>query len=435
MNQEQGRIDKFKPSAWLYIFLFIYYSAWVISAIGTILSFAKSGMEMIEGCGIKEYASGVVMLLAALYCLYAVIKTLRGDRDCITSLKWSVIMCLLYSLMNPTRVSGGMSDSPFHSILYFSLPTLYLIFYLYLSFSKGIKRRYPKPDRRFRPSGYVWLGILGLMMIVGGYSVYIEMKEARHCRCADLYDLPLKAGVMSDGYVMFKTAEDWEWYARFETADTLWKSDQIETLPTIMSSDSTSLVYISSGRCYNQPERSYNWVLTRIPYMLKESYGREVLDKIDISKIRELSHLDTVVRGNRMLSTGFEVKIDSVMRYVRISMICEKGHTKCVVLTRIDKEKDSQKWEIEMARSIRFDLQEIAERHNDKNDNKEHHQHTDGVPEDDYSPLEAMDDTLAYSLTPRESACIASLQQDKGEVAKCEEKQIFYDQHYHKAKL
>lgn len=169
--------------------------------------------------------------------------------------------------------------------------------------------------------------------------------------------------------------------------------------------------------------------------MLKEPYGREILDKIDISKIRELSHLDTVVRGNRMLSTGFEVKIDSMMRYVRVSMICEKGHTKCVVLTRIDKEKDSQNWEIEMARSIRFDLQEIAERHNDKNDNKKHHQHTDGVPEDDYSPLEAMDDTLAYSLTPRESASIASLQHDKGEVAEREEKQRFYDQHYHKAKL
>ena len=56
MNQEQGRIDKFKPAAWLYIFLFIYYSTWVTSAIGTILSFAKSGMEMIEGCSIKEYA-------------------------------------------------------------------------------------------------------------------------------------------------------------------------------------------------------------------------------------------------------------------------------------------------------------------------------------------------------------------------------------------
>lgn len=410
MNQEQGRIDKFKPAAWLYIFLFIYYSTWVTSAIGTILSFAKSGMEMIEGCGIKEYASGVVMLLAALYCLYAVIKTLRGDRDCITSLKWSVIMVMLYSLMNPTRAEGGVTDSPLHSIQYFSLPAFYLIFYLYLTFSKGIKRRYPKPERRFRPSGYVWFGIMGLMVIIGVYDLSIEEKEARHCRYADFYDLPLKSGVISDGYVMFKTAEDWEWYARFETADTLWKSDQIETIPTIMSPDSTSLVYISSGRCYDHPERNYNWILTRIPNMLKEPYGREVLDKIDLTKIRELSHLDTVVRGNRMLSTGFEVRIDSVMRYVRVSMICEKGHTKCVVVTRIDKEKDSQEWEIEMARSIRFDLQEIAERHNDKDHHKEHSQHAGGTTEDDQSPLEAMDGALSEGIAPRESACIASLQ-------------------------
>lgn len=218
MDSEETESIDFKPSRWLYIFLFIYYSIWLMQSFGAISLYINYGFDDLHTFGPLEWCSGILFIIAGIFSFYGVIKTLRGDKDCITALKWSLILVLLYSLTNPIRGQIATYNILWWSIFFFSRPAFYLVFYLYLLFAKGIKRRYPKSERRFGPSGWVWSSLLTAFVGIGAYGAYLENKTSAYCKPVDTALLQLKPGEISDGYVVFNSVRKWtQWKNHTDT--------------------------------------------------------------------------------------------------------------------------------------------------------------------------------------------------------------------------
>lgn len=124
---EEKEIEEFKPSGWLYVFLFIYYSIWLLQGFGAVSHYCTFGFDEFQKYGLTEWLFFPVYLIAAVYSLYAVIKTLRGDADCITALKWSLVIIFLYTGYDDTRGQIATYNIWVWSAVFFARPIFYLI--------------------------------------------------------------------------------------------------------------------------------------------------------------------------------------------------------------------------------------------------------------------------------------------------------------------
>ena len=362
--QEEKEIEEFKPSGWLYVFLFIYYSIWILQGYGAILHYCTFGFESFEQYGLLEWLSFPVWLVAAFYSLYAVIKTLRGDPDCITSLKWSLVIVFLYTCFDQTRGQIATYNIWVWCSVFFARPLFYLAFYLYLCFAKGIKRRYPKIERRFGPSGWVWVGILTTFLAIGVYGAFQQYETDQYCKKIDVAHLNLRHGEVCDGYAFFISDRKWrEWK---EPSDTLWIDERIETLPTMESVDSISRIYLMSGQCHKPDARTHNQTIVSTLGLLKQNGIK--------GNIQEISFTDTIINGNKLMATTFAIS-DSIRAYFTVMNITESISPKSSVFVRIDKDNYDTGWATRLAKSIRFDLQNISKSKDDKeSDNAQHSQ-------------------------------------------------------------
>lgn len=350
-NEKEKEID-FKPSNWLYIFLFIYYSIWLLQSYGAISHYLTFGFDSFLKYGLVEWLCFGLFIIAGVYSFYAVIKTLRGDRDCITSLKWSLMLVFIYTLLDPTRGQIATYNIATWLAVFLIRPLFYLVFYLYLCFAKGIKRRFPKVERKFGPSGWVWVGLMIAFLCVGVYARWQQYYVSKYCKPVDVASLNLNKWEVSDGYIVFKSER--EWIKQTESADTLYIDDRIETLPTIMSTDSISEIYIASGRCDKADARTYNQVIvSSLGTLSKDKHG-------NYGKMEEVSFTDTIVSGNRVMSTIYETTIDSIQAYFNVVMITEVKSPKCSVIVRADKQPIEDNWAVVFAKDIQFDLQKVA---------------------------------------------------------------------------
>lgn len=361
MDSEKEKEITFKPSNWLYIFLFLYYSVWILQSFGAISHYITFGFDSFIEYGTVDWLCFVLFIISGVYSFYAVIKTLRGDRDCITSLKWSLIIVFLYTFLNPIRGQIATYNILTWSIVFLIRPLFYLTFYLYLCFAKGIKFRYPKTDRRFGPSGWVWAGIMVVFLCVGVYAGWQEYQISNYCRRVDVTVLNLTPGEVSDGYVRFTSQRMWDKWT--QQSDTLYIEDRIETLPTIMSVDSAGRIYIASGRCEKPDARTYNQVLVASLETLSENTTGE------FSKLKEISFTDTIVSGKRVFSTAYETTVDSKPAYFDVMMVVEVNTTKCCVAIRIDQSPIDCNWAVSFAEGLQFDLDNVANGKNNEDGN------------------------------------------------------------------
>ncbi len=363
---EEKEIEEFKPSSWLYVFLFIYYSIWLLQGFGAISHYWTFGFDEFQKYGLIEWLFFPVYLIAAIYSLYAVIKTLRGDADCITALKWSLVIIFLYTGYDDTRGQIATYNIWVWSIVFFARPLFYIIFYLYLCFAKGIKRRYPKEDRRFAPSGWVWIGILMLFLTIVAIGGVKQYKIDQYCKKVDISQLNLKKGEISDGYIIFNSDRKWtEWS---QPKDTLWIDERIETIPTLMSVDSISMIYLASGQCLKPDARTHNRIIVA---------SLEILRQNELNgDLKEIAFADTTVNGNQLMATSFELSNDSIKAHLTVMHITDSISPKCGVFVRIDKEGYDLDWPVIFAKGIRFDLKNITEGKNDKKGDDTKHDHT-----------------------------------------------------------
>ena len=360
---EENEIEEFKPSGWLYVFLFIYYSIWLLQGFGAISHYCTFGFDEFQKYGLVEWLCFPVYLIAAFYSLYAVIKTLRGDADCITALKWSLVIIFLYTGYDDTRGQIATYNIWVWSVVFFARPLFYLIFYLYLCFAKGIKLRYPKEDRRFAPSGWVWAGILMMFLAIAVFAGIKQYKISQYCKRVDTSLLNLQKGEISDGFILFNS--DREWTKWSQPADTLWIDERIETLPTLMSVDSTSMIYLASGQCLKPDARTHNQIIVASLGILRQN-GLQ-------GDLKEVAFTDTTINGNKLMSTTFELSNDSTKAHFTVMNITDSISPKCGVFVRIDKEDYDSAWPLNFAKGIRFDLQNIAKGKDDEEGNDAKH--------------------------------------------------------------
>lgn len=389
--QEEKEIEEFKPSGWLYVFLFIYYSIWLLQGFGAISHYWTFGFESFQQYGLEEWLFFPIYLVAAFFSLYAVIKTLRGDADCITALKWSLVIVFLYIGYDQTRGQIATYNIWVWCAVFFARPLFYLIFYLYLCFAKGIKLRYPKKERRFGPSGWVWIGILTVSLAIGVVVGIKQYKISQYCHKVPLANLNLNEGEISDGYVLFKSDREWkEWE---QPSDTLWVDDRIETLPTMESVDSTSIVYLMSGRCLKPDARTHNQIIVASMGLLRQNEIKGAL--------REVNYIDTIVNGYKLMATSFELVSDSIPSHFTVMNLTDSISPKCSVFVRFDKGNLDDGWIIELANSVRFDLQNIAKGEDNEKGNDTKSKKTDRIG---YSNDQASSNMLAShqnSILPR----------------------------------
>lgn len=419
MDSEKEKDINFKPSNWLYIFLFIYYSVWILQSVGAISHYITFGFDSFLGYDTVEWLCFVLFIIAGIYSLYAVIKTLRGDKDCITSLKWSLILVFLYTMLDPTR-----GQIPTYSILTWSViflirPVFYLIFYLYLCFAKGIKRRYPKSDRKFGPSGWVWTGLMAAFVSVGIFAGWQQYQISEYCKRVEVAVLNLNPGEVSDGYVLFASQRKWDkWGAQ---ADTLYIDERIETLPTIMSVDSISQIYISSGRCDQPDARTYNQVLVASLGALSAN-----LDG-DFGKLKETSFTDTVVSGKRVLSTTYETTTGSIPAYFDVVMVVEVNTPKCCVAIRVDKNPIDRTGAVDFAKDLQFDLQNVAKGKDDKDRNNAKDENPNRTAYRNQQPNPNMFASLFHRFRPRHLFSVMTLKHDEREITDRKRDNVFYN--------
>lgn len=417
-NEKEKEID-FKPSNWLYIFLFIYYSTWLLQSYGAISHYCTFGFDSFQAYGLVEWLCFGLFIVAGIYSFYAVIKTLRGDKDCITSLKWSLMLVFIYTLLDPTRGQIATYNIATWLAVFLVRPLFYLVFYLYLCFAKGIKRRFPKAERKFGPSGWVWVGLMIAFLGVGLYGGFQQYNINKYCKPIDVTCLNLNKGEVSDGYIMFNS--DREWVKWTERADTLYIDESIETLPTILSADSVSEIYIASGRCYKADARTYNQVIVASLGSLSKNIDGEY------GKMREVSFADTIVSYNRVMSTIYETTIDSIPAYFDVVMIKEVKSPKCCVIVRADKRPIEPFWAVDFANNVQFDLQKVSQgKDNEQSSNtknKDSHRTAKRKQQTDAD----MFTSLFHSICPRHLFRIVTLKYHEREITYRKYNYVFYN--------
>lgn len=404
---EEKEIKVFKPSGWLYVFLFIYYSIWLLQGFGAVSHYYTFGFDEFQKYGLVEWLCFPVFLLAALYSLYAVIKTLRGDADCITALKWSLVITFLYTGFNETRGQIATYNVWVWCVAFFARPLFYLIFYLYLCFAKGVKRRYPKKDRRFSPSGRVWTGILMLFLAIGVFALTKEYKVSQYCKQIDSSLLNLKKGEVSDGFIVFNSNRKWEEWLR--PSDTLWIEDRIETIPTLMSSDSTSLIYLSSGKCPKPDARTHNQIIVASLNILRENELN--------GDLHEMAFNDTIVNSNKLMATSFKLEGDSIQYYFTVMHITDGLSPKCGVFVRIDKDGFDSEWPVNFAKGIRFGLQNITKGKDNENSYNSKYSHSYGIGDSNNYSYSNLFPSFHNGIFPRFFVCVVNAKNCEGEIA------------------
>lgn len=274
--------------------------------------------------------------------------------------------------------------------MFFARPLFYLAFYLYLCFAKGIKRRYPKVERRFSPSGWVWIGILTAFVAIGIYGGIKQYEISQYCKKVDVAKLNLPEGEVSDGYVLFNSDREWrEWK---QPADTLWIDERIETLPTMESADSTSMIYLMSGQCYKPDSRTHNQIIVSTLGLLRQNEIK--------GSLQEICFTDTIINGNKLMATTFVVA-DSIPAYFTVMNITDSISPKSCVFVRIDKGNYDAGWTTQMAKSIRFDLQNISQSKYDKESDDPKHNQSNRIGYRDNHTDANLLAALQQSLFPR----------------------------------
>lgn len=417
-NEKEKEID-FKPSNWLYIFLFIYYSIWLLQSYGSISYYITFGFDSFQAYGLVEWLCFGLFIVAGIYSLYAVIKTLRGDKDSIASLKWSLMLVFIYTLMNPSREQIATYNRAICLAVFLVRPLFYLVFYLYLCFAKGIKRRFPKAERKFGPSVWVWVV---LMIAFAGVEIYGGWKQyqiSQYCQPVDITALKLDKGEICDGYVLFRSGREWK--KRVEASDAMSIEDRIEIFPTIMSADSSSQIYIASGRCDKPDARTYNQVIVA-------SLGSiSSLSDGESGKLEEVSFTDTIVSGKRLMSTIFETTVDSIPVYYDVLMITDTKSPKCCVIMLSDKREINRSWAIDFANGLRFDLKEIAKRKNEENGGDYKEKETDRTSKGIHQSGANVFAPIFYGFDPRHLPGVMALKHDEREIANRKCDYIFYN--------
>lgn len=411
---EEKKITDFRPSKLLYVFLFIYYSIWVITTIQAAIFPLQFGFKYYHIESLYQWAFSALTLIGGLLSFYAVIKILRGDSDCITALKWSLIAVLVYTLSTPERTQSPSNNIWLVGIVFFARPLFYLAFYLFLCFSKSIKERYPKIKRRYGPAGWIWAGLLFLFILNSCLYIYHNYQENAFCERKDITMVNLSENEVSDGYIAFSTNRVWHKCSACEEAVCI--DDVLELHPTLTSQDSLSTIYLMSGRCAKRDVRTHNCMIVLSSNLMEERL-----------KLTELYFSDTILANKRIITTLFTSDDHNNNRSIafQITSIMDSTSPKCCAIIGIGALENISIDIKRISESTRFDLDYIPQSKDDINSNKSQYSQYYWIGNNDYQSDPNVFSSFAQSSTPRFSLSVALLKDYKREVAQGQYNNIF----------
>lgn len=406
MEEEEKELIEgcFKPSKWLYVLLFVFYTICICNIYNTIKYVWAFGFDEYADGSILDMICKAMMLLASIVSFYAIIKTLRGDSDCITSMKWALIYAMIYNLLDFSKMQIATYDLSVIWTIYLIKPTFYLTFYLFLCFSKSVRCRYAKEERRFGRAGWIWVAItIAFIGIIGVYG-YMGYETTKYCTPIDVAELSLRDNEVSDGMIIFNDDGVWE-----KCKDTFVIDEaDCSCKATLSRNDSTAQILLMTGRCDKYSERLQNIFITNTLYMLDDS-------------IAELEHLDTIVNNNRLLATRFEQFADSTSRYNTIVSLAEGENSKIAIFLIAEKQDNGLALAKRLATSVIFDVasRSIQKRINYKRRSHNQKKIRDGVENNHKKPRTELPGGFAHGHTPRHPLGEVLLKSTKGEKAQC----------------
>lgn len=413
MEKDEEIDDKlFKPSRVLYVILFMLYTVWIWNIYDYLKYCFIFGFDEFKGLDTFGWVSGVLVLIISVVAFYSIIKTLRGDHDCITSLKWAIIYGLIYSLLDPTRMQVHSYNLAIRLTVYAIKPAFYLAFYLYLSFSKSIKTRYPKQERRFGMSGWCWIGLTAMLL---GMSVWAGLKEYntnQYCKPVDVAQLKLYPGEQTDGIIIFKDGGQWK---KWEADSLSIEYDDMALLPSLHSEDFARQIFLLTGRCDKLTERLHNSIIVQALGHVKQP-------------LTETVHLDSIINGNQVFATCFQALSDSIISSYSVLSISEGEHAKGAVFMICESQNNGLKTAESLAESIIFNLsgrlpkKAIDKKSRDNHKSKVSHRIKNGND----NPWPDLFSCADKRLTPCQPLCIMLLKHYKREQTQDKQKYISY---------
>ncbi len=413
MEKDEEIDDKlFKPSRVLYVFLFILYTVWIWNIYGYLKYCVVFGFDEFKGLDTFGWVSGALVVIMSVVAFYSIIKTLRGDHDCITSLKWAIIYGLIYSLLNPTRMQVTSYNLTILCTVYAIKPAFYLAFYLYLSFSNSIKTRYPKQERRFGKSGWCWIGLAAILFGMGVWTGLKEYSINQYCKPVDIAQLKLYPGEHTDGMVILKDKGRWE---KWDVDTISIEFDDMSLSSTLHSEDPTRQILLLTGRCDKLTERLHNSIIVHVLGHIKQL-------------LTETVHLDSIINGNQVYATCFQVLSDSIVSSYSVLSISEGENAKGAIFMIYESRDNGLKTAESLAENIIFNLSgRLPKKAIDKESRDDHKgKVSQWIKNDNKNPWPDLFSRACKRLPPCHPLCIMLLEHNEREQTQDKQKYISY---------
>ena len=103
-------------------------------------------------------ALAILFVIWIVMSFWSIIRMLKGRRDGVVCIRWALGFGILMSLCDGIQTLGKAVTIHW---MYALLPIIQLlvtiVFLIYLAKSKFVKQTYPVYERRFAPSGWIWI--------------------------------------------------------------------------------------------------------------------------------------------------------------------------------------------------------------------------------------------------------------------------------------
>ena len=385
----EKKIELFKPSKWLYIFVFIYYSIWIIQGCWLVNHYYTYGLDEFN----KYDPIDWLFFPLVIFGLYAIIKTLKGDQDCITALKFSLIITCFYCILSifqghSTYVSYLWNNGFFLYLLF------YCLFFIYLCFSKSIRIRYPKYQRKFTPSGWIWSGLLIIFISWVSYGDYQRNLINDYCRKIEPENLLLSKNEVSDGFTLFNSELDWK--TSQNSDNPIFEDDILTVFYTLNSHDSKSSIHLLSGRSEENSQRIHN----RIVYLSSQLLN----DHNENYEVKEISFDDRNVKQGRLLTSKFELTKDTTTSYGAVITLFDNKSPKICNFFYDSSEPIAKEHIDKLIDSIRFDLS-TKQSNNDKKSDYAQNRQTYRIGQCEYKTVTNVLSAFFNGILPGQFIC------------------------------
>ena len=276
---------------------------------------------------------------------WSIIRLLKGKPDCITCIRWALVINFLVLLYEFFCKSLGRAIA-FHwtyAILPAASLLFTIVFFIYLAKSHSVKQLYPASERRYSPGGWVWLSFFIICLSFFSFIFYTYYDEEMNSKTIDIKTLSLSQERYSDGRVLFYSKSKW---SQSEEKIMDIDNDAQKTTAWELSDDSISK-HILSGVT---PKRRHSDFMTILLQHLPEEQKFFV---------REVASCDTVINDDQYFVDQYMYERDSIPYLWTFSVRFDSKSHKFCALSKYGsklKEKKEMNDVLSFLNTVVFDL-------------------------------------------------------------------------------